>query len=131
MRWGIFWRRLTFGIGMCGDIIIASMFLHNFIIDHRIVDNDTNYLSNFNVSEEDMFQNASFLGRNVEDPLVLTGDNDEPRSAGRINRDMKACQEIGEQLRDTYQFSLAINGFERPARSNHEQNKSGHSFGSY
>lgn len=60
MRWGTFWRRLTFGIDMCGDTTIASMLLHNFIIDHRIVDNDTNCFSNFNVSEEDMLQNASF-----------------------------------------------------------------------
>ena len=115
---------------MCGDMIMASMLLHNFILDHRVIDNDTTFFSNFNDSEEDLFQNPSFLGRRVEEPLVLIGDNDGQKNAGRFNSDVKACQEIGEQLRDTCQFSLAINGFERPARNNHEQNGSGHSFGS-
>jgi hypothetical protein len=35
MRWGIFWRTLRFDLPMYGDIILATMLLHNFIIDER------------------------------------------------------------------------------------------------
>jgi hypothetical protein len=35
MRWGIFWRKLTFSIEQIGKIINAAMLLHNFLVDER------------------------------------------------------------------------------------------------
>ena len=60
MRWGMFWRRLNFGIDLCGDIIMASMLLHNFIIDNRIVDNDTHFFQTLMRAKKTRFRIPPF-----------------------------------------------------------------------
>ena len=60
MRWGIFWRRLNFGVDLCGDIIMASMLLQSFIIDNRIVDNDTHFFQTLMQAKKTRFRIPPF-----------------------------------------------------------------------
>ena len=88
MRWSIFWRRLLFDVEFCGDIIMASMLLHNFIIDHHApyCVRDKEYFVNFNAAEELQFLHRSNAAEsnivNEELAIVAVADNDAIKPAG-------------------------------------------------
>ena len=56
MRQGIFWCRLVFNVEFCGDIILVSMLLHNYITDNYATNANRKYFSNFSVTEELNYQ---------------------------------------------------------------------------
>jgi hypothetical protein len=126
MRWGIFWRKLLFGIEKVGSIINAALLLHNFLVDEREADvglnsEDAAFFRNFSLQKEDDRLSAS-----DEHPNAVVTDNNEPHPGGRPTNDMSVAQAKGKRKRDEIASLLYGSGKSRPMRSNMSYNSEGH-----
>ena len=52
LRWGIFWKRLGFGLENCAIIIKGAMRLHNYLVDYR----ETNFEIDHLTTDTNIFQ---------------------------------------------------------------------------
>ncbi len=88
MRWGIFWRTLWLDLPMCGDIILAAMLLHNFIIDKQEGAKDTEeetYFERFYINTNAEVQ-QKLSTQTGERPSAMVSDNNKPSPPGRHDR---------------------------------------------
>jgi hypothetical protein len=131
MRWGIFWRTLWFDLPMCGDIILAAMLLHNFIIDEREGakdTNDSNLFERFYINEHKEIQQR-LSTKTGERPSAMVSDNNEPKPPGRPVWCFDKEQELeilGEEVRDRLALALVQAGLCRPVQDGMEYNSYGH-----
>lgn len=131
MRFGLFWRKLRFGLNDCTKIIKAAAKLHNFLIDCREgTEDDDNYFRNLsyaNIHSCSLFQTNAVSGEDdVDVNFPLVTDNNEPKPKGRKSNKRKREEDAGSQLRDSLCTSLHENGMVRPKRSNMRYNSLGH-----
>jgi DDE superfamily endonuclease len=129
MRWGIFWRRLCFGVSKVGHIIQSAMLLHNFIVDERETaagQVDNHFFENFEYDES-----RSTAASHSEPPEALVTDNDEPKPAGRPDKRKDDLKKLGEELRTTLTVNLAARAYVRPQQAGMTYNKHGHVYMTY
>lgn len=111
MRWGIFWRKMSFDIFLVGDIVAASFLLHNFLVDERerigSYAEDANFFRTFSLQEHDARSATSF-----EVPSPVATDNNEPRPNGRAPG-ISNLYEEGRILRESLCASLTTAGLGR------------------
>jgi hypothetical protein len=125
MRWGIFWRKLTFSIEQIGKIINAAMLLHNFLVDEREAEQGLNaeeaaFFRTFSLREQD-----DRAGFSDEVASAVATDNNEPHPGGRPSNNMVTLQEKGKAKRDDITADLYGKGMTRPMRSNMSYNSQG------
>ena len=99
---------------------MASMLLHNFIIDHYVPNcmRDKEYFVNFNAAEELEFLHHSNAAEsdigNEEQTITTVADNDPAKPASRFPITLKQCQEQGERLWEMFRLSLSVCQFTCP-----------------
>ena len=135
MRWGIFWRTLTFDIHRVGKIISAAVLLHNFIVDERILadaniddpDSDDNLFKSFSYATVDYLDSPQSLDieRNTELPVPLVTDNNEPHVGGRPTEIAQRSKTESYELRKTLTVLLAARGMDRPSQPGFKYNHCG------
>jgi len=126
VRWGIFWRTITFDIHRVGNIISAAALLHNFIVDERLLaDSDVNNLD----SDDNLFRSFSYatvnyldspqsstIESNREIPEAIVTDNNEPTPAGRPTEEAQRAKKESYELWNTHTVLLATEGMKRPSQ---------------
>jgi hypothetical protein len=131
MRWGIFWRTLRFDLPMCGDIILAAMLLHNFIIDKQEGAKDTEeetYFERFYINKNEEVQ-QKLSTKTGERPSAMVSDNNKPRPPGRHDRRFEKEEEVeilGEEVQERLALALAQAGLWSPVQDGMEYNTYGH-----
>ena len=99
---------------------MASILLHNFIIDHctPYCMRDKEYFVNFNAIEELEFLHCSNAAKsnigNEELAIDAVADNDATKPTSQLPITLKQCQEQGEQLREMFRLSLSVRQFTHP-----------------
>jgi len=134
MRWGIFWRTLRFNLKKNGNIILAAMLLHNFIIESGWetdnVDEEQAYFRNF-TTESDSSAQLRLTSLTQEPPRALVTDNNEPKPVGRPTISESQMLAEGESLRNTLMLNLAKEKLTRPTESGMKYNEQGHIYVEY
>ena len=111
LRWGIFWRPLKFKLTQHKFIIDAAMRLHNFIVDFREENNDTNEDIEFFQREEIEFM------RSNPDEIVGVFGNGGSYSYGNAGRPLSVDIEFvqsAKSLRDSIRDKMQSLGLSRP-----------------
>ena len=111
MRWGIFWKRLNFGLKKSVKIIDACMLrLHNFLIDYRLSVGESNDVRSFR-SDSDRFASA-----NPDEGAGVYTDDAPDNQRGRPSAEEVLLRSEGVELRDELRDALRTAGYTRPTR---------------
>ena len=118
-------------IGAVGDLVSAVGLLHNFIIDHRLAeqeegDVDVDYFASFshsNLHETDTNNNTRDGLDEV--PVAMVTGNEEPRPIGRPPINDRISKEHGRSLRRHIAWSLDCNNMTRPRQQGFKYNSYG------
>ena len=113
MRWGIFWKKLSFDLKNTVNIIDGAIKLHNFIIDFR---ENSNKSSENSLENYDQFVNdcTDFCKLYPDEVIGTFGDgrNDE-RHAGRNEKGIELMRKYGMSFRESLCRRLKKNGLHR------------------
>jgi hypothetical protein len=123
MRWGIFWRRLLVDIGAVGGLVSACGLLHNYIIDHRLQqdnEDDVNYFAGFDHNTLNSSDSAM-----DECPIATVTGTDQLKPRGRPTGDEKLSKEKGLLLRRSMLLRIISKGLLRPSQHGFKYNQYG------
>jgi len=112
MRWGILWRTLKFDLNKHGDIISATMLLHNFLIEERMNsgnNNDDGFFNSFNLN----FMLTESGSDDLEDLTALVTDTDAIRAAGWPTHSETQSRDRGQHIRNDITYNLNSEGLVR------------------
>ena len=116
-RWGIFWKPLQTSLTNHRYVIDAGLRLHNFIVDFRNENNDTNQYTEEEERQE--LNYASFKFTTANPFAVLGNQADEDygfRRVGRVSNAEHKLRDDGKRLRDTIIENLYSRGLVRPQK---------------
>ena len=109
MRWGIFWKALSFNLNNIVNIIDAALRLHNFIVDYRNEKKnkercDSEYIEEFNEFERELTEFACLYPESI---VGVFGDgvNDE-NFQDRNPRAIEELRSLGMDMRDNMRNQL-------------------------
>jgi DDE superfamily endonuclease len=124
MRWGIFWRKLSFNLQSVGPIINACCYLHNFLVDERTEDSalekdDSDFFKHYDHKTDD-----TITRHDIAFPLVT--DNNEPSRGGRPRIDVR-----GNDIRNNLALKLRNNELTRPLQEGMKYNRYGNIYMTY
>ena len=128
MRWGIFWRKFQMGIDAAGPVVTAAAHLHNFIIGHRMdeqEDDDNLYFSSFShrsIQSMDEFNGGNF---NEETPVAMVSGTDQPKPRGRPTDEDKWSKACGSKIRRHLCWELDAHNKRRPTQQGFKYNSYG------
>jgi len=126
MRRRIFWRTLRFDIFKSGNVVLAAMLLHNFIVENRLANNkDEEIFFRTFATERESSQQMRLTWLTGESPRASVVDNNEPRPLGRTTESEKKLLEEGAKLRNVLMLSLARGNLRRPMESGMRYNDEG------
>ena len=111
MRWGIFWKKLSFNLDNTVNIIDAALRLHNFIVDYRNEEKKKNNKDSsedkedFNEFEKELSEFSKLYPESI---VGVFGDgvNDETFQ-GRNTRAIEELRSLGMDMRDNMRNQLA------------------------
>ena len=112
MRWGIFWKKMSFDVHQVGGIVNAAFLLHNFLVDERerlgSHEEDAAFFRSFSLRDSDA---RSALCTETATPGAT--DNNEPISAGRPPVDVQSLYQQAHSLRERLCANLVSAGLGR------------------
>jgi DDE superfamily endonuclease len=124
MRWGIFWRKMSFDLKNVGPIINACCYLHNFLVDECTQNSELDKVDKDFFKHYDHKTDDTRTVDNIAFPLVT--DNNEPSSGGRPRIDGR-----GERIRHTLAIKLRNNDLTRPLQEGMKYNRYGNIYMTY
>lgn len=114
-RWGILWRTMRFSVTAAGKIVNACCLLHNFLIDQRNENEDSDLINDLDSATEDM--QSQFTDELV---MPLVSDNNALDTGGRPKND-----ELATLIREELALHLASNNMIRPLQDGMKYNRLG------
>lgn len=120
MRWGLFWSKLRFPLPKIGPIVISAMKVHNFLIDEREGENQTDDREYWT----EMYPSFNEMTHDGVDPSVLETGNRSDRPSQTV--EWRERRERGKDVRDELRDKLQALGLQRIGRSTIHRNEYGH-----
>jgi hypothetical protein len=100
------------------------MLLHNYIIDAREGEKDTDYFRDFDIAMDPL--QLQLTRQSGKIPRAIVADNNEPRRGRRRRVDEEELRDRGEELRRQLTGRLAANDIRRPLQHDMHYNSHGH-----
>ena len=130
MRWGIFWKKLSFNLDNTVNIIDAALRLHNFIVDYRNEEKKKNNKDSsedkedFNEFEKELSEFSKLYPESI---VGVFGDgvNDETFQ-GRNTRAIEELRSLGMDMRDNMRNQLARHNKKRVNTRGYKKNQNNH-----
>jgi hypothetical protein len=111
MRWGIFWRKMSFDLFTVGKIVNAAFLIHNYLIDERercgSHKEDAAFFHSFSLREQDCTR------RSGEHASPVATDNNEPAPRGRPPTEILNQLNLANNLRERLCADLTSAGLGR------------------
>ena len=134
MRWGIFWKRLSFSLENTVNIIDAALRLHNFIVNFRenekkekINKKKRKFTKLPNEFDEYELDCTKFSAMYPEELVGVFGDNqNDERKKGRLDKNITELRNLGSSMRDYLRDSLDRNGMKRIRKKRYKRNQNNH-----
>ena len=133
MRWGIFWKKLSFTLEHTVNLIDGALRLHNFIVNFReeqkIASDQKKHTKDCMSKEfEDFEVECSTFSRIYPEEIVgVFGDNrNDERKKGRLDQETTELRKLGSSMRDFLRDSLVRNGLKRKKIKRHKRNMNNH-----